>query len=69
VSFKVYFGLCHLVLIWGWLGGVCLVSIQSCCSVNLVLVWCFFRVVMGSIECWFRLSSGVVFKPNSGFVM
>ena len=31
----------------GWLGGVCLVSIQSCCSVSLVLV--FFREVLGSM--------------------
>ena len=45
------------MLIWSWLG-VCLVSNQSCCSVILVRVWCFFRVVIGSIGLftyfWFR---------------
>ena len=56
------------MLIWGWFG-VCLVSNQSCCSVNLVRVWCFFRVVIGSIECRFRLCLGVVLKPVSVSVM
>ena len=39
---------CAIVLIWGWLG-VCLVSIQSCCSVSLVPACFFFPVVIGSM--------------------
>ena len=54
VSFKVYFGLCYVVLIWGWLG-VCLVSIQSCCSVSLVLAFFFglFLGLWGSLQACF----------------
>ena len=36
---------------------------------NLVLVWCFFWVDIGSVECWLRLCLGVVSKPISVFVM
>ena len=40
-------------------------SIQSCCSANLVLSRCFFRIVLGSIGCLLKLCLDVVLKSTT----